>query len=169
MTLLRRCMKGIEYFHATLIFAVLIPLVCAVCFTSDPAGTTIFYLKCLLIAIPILLTDYAIRHIRNLILYVFFCIVVLAVMGGIVFGFLYMTKRNGGGGLYQMCYSIGILVETIAVAIMRFCDRIKAARRERGPTGARRTRFFEFSSALARMVFCCALSDWNLCDSQSAV
>ena len=97
MTLLRRCMKGIEHFHATLIFAVLIPLVCAVCFTSDPAGTTIFYLKCLLIVIPILLTDYAIRHIRSLFLYVFFCVVVFAAMGGVVFGFLHMTERNGGG------------------------------------------------------------------------
>lgn len=131
MTLLRQCMKSIEYFHATLIFAVLIPLVCAVCFTSDPAGTIIFYLKCLLIAIPIFLTDYAIRHIRSLFLYVFFCVVVLAMMGGVVLGFLYITKRDGGGGLYQICYSIGILVETIVVAVMRFCDRIKAARRVR--------------------------------------
>lgn len=131
MTLLRRCMKSIEYFHATLIFAVFIPLACAVCFTVDPAGTIIFYLKCLLIAIPILLTDYAIRHIRSLFLYVFFCIVVLAMMGGVVLGFLYIAKRGGGGGLYQMCYSIGILVETIVVAVMRFCDRIKAARRVR--------------------------------------
>lgn len=169
MKLLRRCMKGIEYSHATLIFAVLIPLACAVCFTSDPAGTIPFYLKCLLILIPILLTDYAVRHIRSLFLYIFFCIVVFAVMGGIVFCFSYMEERNGGGGLYQMCYSIGILVETIAVVIMRFCDRIKAARRERGSACARRTRFFESSSAFARMVFCCALFDWNLLECQNTV
>lgn len=131
MTLLRRCMKSIEYFHATLIFAVLIPLACAVCFTADPAGTIIFYLKCLLIVIPILLTDYAIRHIRSLFLYIFFCIVVFAIMGSIVLGFLYITKRGSGGSLYQMCYSIGILGETIVIAVMRFGDRIKAARRVR--------------------------------------
>lgn len=169
MTLLRRCMKGIEYFHATLIFAVLIPLVCAVCFTSDPAGTTIFYLKCLLIAIPILLTDYAIRHIRSLFLYVFFCIVVLAMMGGVVLGFLYIAKRGGGGGLYQMCYSIGILVETIAVAVMRFCDRIKAARREREDPLAPEEPGFLNLPALSRVWFFVVLYLIEICVTAKAL
>ena len=169
MTLLRRCMKGIEHFHATLIFAVLIPLVCAVCFTSDPAGTTIFYLKCLLIVIPILLTDYAIRHIRSLFLYVFFCVVVFAAMGGVVFGFLHMTERNGGGGLYQMCYSIGILAETIAVAIMRFCDRIKAARREREDPLAPEEPGFLNLPALSRVWFFVVIYLIGICMTAKAL
>lgn len=163
MKLLRRCMKGIEYSHATLIFAVLIPLACAVCFTSDPAGTIPFYLKCLLILIPILLTDYAVRHIRSLFLYIFFCIVVFAVMGGIVFCFWHMAERNGGGGLYQMCYSIGILVETIAVVIMRFCDRIKAARREREDPLAPEEPGFLNLPALSRVWFFVVLYLIGIC------
>lgn len=128
---LKWCMKVMEYLHATLIFAAFIPLACAVCYTSDPAGTIVFYLKCLLIAAPIFVTDYAIRHTRSLFLYIFLCIVLFAAMGCVVSGFVYLTERNGEGGLYQICYNVGILVETIAVSIMRFSDRIKAAKRKR--------------------------------------
>ncbi len=163
MNLLRRCIKGIEYFHATLIFAVLIPLVCAVCYTSDPAGTIIFYLKCLLIAIPILLTDYAIRHIRSLLLYVFFCMVVFAVMGGIAFGVWYVIERNGGGGLYAMCYCVGILAETIIVCAMRFCDRVKAAKRKReDPLAPEEPGFLNFP-ALSRVWFFVVLYLIGIC------
>lgn len=95
---LKWCMKVMEYLHATLIFATFIPLACAVCYTSDPAGTIVFYLKCLLIAAPIFVTDYAIRHTRSLFLYIFLCIVLFAAMGCVVSGFVYLTERNGEGG-----------------------------------------------------------------------
>ena len=47
---LNKSLKVMEYIHATLHFAVLLPLVYAVADLSDPAGTGVFYLKCLVIA-----------------------------------------------------------------------------------------------------------------------
>lgn len=68
---LNKSLKVMEYIHATLHFAVLLPLVYAVAGLSDPAGTGVFYLKCLVIAASVVLTDFAVKRTRNF-FYIFF-------------------------------------------------------------------------------------------------
>lgn len=163
MTLLRRCLKGIEYFHATLIFAVLIPLVCAVGYISSPEITVVFYLKCLLIVVPIILTDKAIRHFQSLFWYCLLCVLLFAMMGGAVAGFLFMADRDDGATLHDMCYSVGILMETTVIFVMRFCDRIKAARRKREDPLAPEEIGFLNDPALSRIWFFVGIYVLGLC------
>lgn len=67
---LNKSLKVMEYIHATLHFAVLLPLVYAVADLSDPAGTSMFYLKCLVIAASVVLTDFA-RSVPKTFLHIF--------------------------------------------------------------------------------------------------
>ena len=67
---LNRGLKIIEYIHAVLHFAILIPFVYAVAGLSDPAGVGVLYLKCLLAAVPVVLTDLAVRRVKSLVWYV---------------------------------------------------------------------------------------------------
>ncbi|MDE7184744.1 MAG: hypothetical protein K2O40_09790, partial [Lachnospiraceae bacterium] len=128
---LNKCLKVMEYIHATLHFAVLIPLVYAAAEMSDPAGTGLFYLKCLLIAVPVALTDVAVRRTKNLVTYVLSCAAVFAGLAGIMSLFLYIRVGAGNLAFAQRCYFGGILLETLILAGMRFYNRVKEAARER--------------------------------------
>ena len=92
---LNKCLKTMEYLHATLHFAVLIPLVYAVAELSDPAGTGVFYLKCLLVAVPVVLTDVAVRRTKSLAVYSLCCAVVCAALAGSMRLFLYASVGTG--------------------------------------------------------------------------
>ncbi len=128
---LNKCLKTMEYLHATLHFAVLIPLVYAVAELSDPAGTGVFYLKCLLVAVPVVLTDVAVRRTKSLAVYSLCCAVVCAALAGSMRLFLYASVGTGELSLSQRCYFGGILLETLILSGMRFYNRVKEAARER--------------------------------------
>ena len=57
-----------EYLHATLFFAMFVPLVYAGMKWTDPAGTGVLYLKCLLIIISVIVTEQAAKRVRSVIL-----------------------------------------------------------------------------------------------------
>ncbi len=128
---LNKCLKMIEYIHAVLHFAVLIPLVYAVAELSDPAGAGMLYLKCLLIAVPIVLTDIAVRRAQSLVVYILSCGAIIVCLAGEMRGVLYLSAGNGQLTLEQKCYVCGILVETLIIAGMRLYNRVKEAARER--------------------------------------
>ena len=116
----------LECIHATLVFALFIPFVYALCGFAPPEGTILFYLKCLLVAIPVSVTRTAVDRARTLGTYILVCAALLAVIYGI-------TADAGPGGftgLSALCYRLGLLAETAAIAGIRLVDRIKHRRWE---------------------------------------
>ncbi len=86
--------RVMEYLHATLFFAMFVPLVYAVAQWSDPAGTGMLYLKCLMIAVPVIVTERAARRGRSVVLYVLISLLLLAGMGGVTGGSLSCQVRG---------------------------------------------------------------------------
>ena len=128
---LNKSLKVMEYIHATLHFAVLLPLVYAVADLSDPAGTGVFYLKCLVIAASVVLTDFAVKRTRNFFTYFLCCALLFAGLAGGMRIFFYDSAAARKLALAQRCYFGGVLVETLLLAGMRFYNRVKEAARER--------------------------------------
>lgn len=125
-----RCMRWLEYAHAALIFALPVPLVCAVFGLTEPAGTPVLFIKCLLPAVPVIITDITAGRVRSLMIYLSVCTALLAGVYGIT---LYMPQLLGNGRLsaYQVCYGIGMLIETLIIGALRFQDRVSASQRRR--------------------------------------
>lgn len=90
-----------EYIHATLHFAVLLPLVYAVADLSDPAGTGVFYLKCLVIAASVVLTDFAVKRTRNFFTYFLCCALLFAGLAGGMRIFFYDSAAAGKLALHS--------------------------------------------------------------------
>ena len=66
------------YVHATLFFALMIPLLYTVAGLEDPAGAGVLYLKCLMVAIPVIVTERAAKCVKSLAVYVLICVGMLA-------------------------------------------------------------------------------------------
>lgn len=138
--ILSRCLKIIEYVHSTLFFALIIPLLYAVTEWSDPAGAGIFYMKCLLVAVPVVVTERAVKRTKSLVTYLAICMALTA-------GILCVTKLFGSSGAFAVCYRIGITVETVVIAAKRFQYRVKDARlEERDPLAGKEPEFLNTPS-----------------------
>lgn len=137
--------RVMEYLHATLFFAMFVPLVYAVAQWSDPAGTGMLYLKCLMIAVPVIVTERAARRGRSVVLYVLISLLLLAGMGGVTGGGIaFLSGERGVFESYQICYCAVLLAETFFVIVKRFADRVKAAKRKReDPLASRYISFLE--------------------------
>lgn len=141
---LQRGIKAMEYLHATLLFVMLMPLICAVVEWSDPAGMGALYLKCLLIAVPIIVTERAAKRVRSVILYMGISVLLLAGVGGVSGLIALLTSGGGRFGGYEICYCIVMILETFFVIMKRFVDRVRAAKWEREePLAAKRISFLE--------------------------
>ena len=73
--------KAMEYLHVTLLLALFVPLVYAVTGWSDPAGTAVLYLKCLLAAVPVVVTGLAAERLRSVVLYFLSGVLLLVCVG----------------------------------------------------------------------------------------
>lgn len=122
-----RHLEWIEWLHATLIFALLIPLACAVGDLPAPDGTAVFYVKCLFVAVPVAATQIAVRRAKTLGIYLLMCAALLAAVYAAVYGIPRLTGRYGFQGA-DVVYRIGMLVETAVIAAMRFMDRLRRIR-----------------------------------------
>lgn len=125
--ILSKMLKLMEYVHAVLLLALLIPLVYAVGKLVEPSGTLILYFKCLLIFVPIVITDQAAKCIKSLTLYFLACIALTVGIAGITGPFVYFVKQRDYLELNELCYFIGMTVETVLIAIKRFRDRLRQA------------------------------------------
>ena len=83
MMILNRSLKIIGYVHATLFFALMIPLLYTMAELSDPAGAGVLYMKCLLVSIPVIVTERAVKHTKSLVTYIVICVVLIAGIWGI--------------------------------------------------------------------------------------
>ncbi|MDE5825382.1 MAG: hypothetical protein K2H91_11970 [Lachnospiraceae bacterium] len=142
--MLRRGLKAVEYLHATLLFAMFVPLVYAVTEWSDPAGTGVLYLKCLLVAVPIIVTERAAKQVKSVILYFMISALLLAGVGGITRLIVFLTGERGAYKGYEICYCAVMLAETLFMIIKRFADRVKAAKwRREEPLAAKLVSFLD--------------------------
>ncbi len=116
--------KIIEWFHATLIFALLIPLFFAVGELSQNGGMAALYIKCLLIAVPIVITSISSQRARTLTRYMAVCALTVMVM-------FFLTcvgkERNAGNTVY----AVGIMSETVFIIGKRIADRLRLIRADK--------------------------------------
>lgn len=125
---MKKHMEIMEWLHATLIFSLLIPLVCALGAFTVPEGTVVFYLKCLLIAVPVAVTGIAAKRTKTLWGYLLVCIILLAAVCGMAAGIPYLLGQRGFPGYSAICCRIGMPVETVMIAIIWFTDRLRQIR-----------------------------------------
>lgn len=139
--MLSRSLKLMGYVHATLFFALMIPLVCTFAELEEPAGAGVLYLKCLLAAVPVIVTDRAAKRVKSLAAYIIICVLLIAGIWGI-------AGLSNASGAYDACYYIGMSVETFVIALKRMQRRLKesALRREREPFAAREAEFLDTPS-----------------------
>lgn len=115
-------MRVLTYLHATLIAMLVLPLLYALTEISDVNGEGILYLKCLLIFVPIMVTEIAVRRLKNLGIYVLSCIAVTVAVWGVI-----RLLFSDSGALYLIVMTI----ESLFVSFFRFKERIRLAIQEK--------------------------------------
>lgn len=121
-------LEYMEWLHATLIFALFIPFACAVGDLQVQDRTAVFYLKCLFVAAPVVITGIAVRRAKTLGIYILMCAALLAAVYGLVAGMPRLAGQRGFPGGGEACYRIGMLAETAVIAVMRLADRLRRIR-----------------------------------------
>ena len=113
--------KSAEWIHATLILALIMPLLYSLgAEQPDIIGQTLF-LKCLVIMLPIIATDFAVNKCRSLFTYLAVCAMIFAAtaaIGWIVAGSLHQSPILWG-------YMIILMAETAFVIINRMAERLQ--------------------------------------------
>ena len=115
-------MRVLTYLHATLISMLVLPLLYTLTETWDADSEVILYLKCLLIFVPIMVTEIAVRRLKNLGIYILSCIAVTMAVWGVI-----SLLFSGSGALYP----IVITTESLFVSFFRFKERIRLTRQEK--------------------------------------
>ena len=109
------------WIHTSLILAIIIPLLYALCVEDQAAIGPYLYLKCLIILLPIVITDLAAGRCRNLASYLFLCALVFAATGALAWilaGSLHDSVLFWG-------YFLLLLAETLSVIINRLTARLQ--------------------------------------------
>ncbi|MCM1267942.1 MAG: hypothetical protein NC302_08565 [Bacteroidales bacterium] len=136
-----RILKIIGYVHATLLLALLIPFLYAVIGLLDSAGAGALYGKCLLIAIPVIVTERAAKRTKYLAGYLAVCAVLLAGVCG-------AAVLLNAPGAYTVGYGLGMSAETVFLALKRLAARLAEApgRKEKDPLAAKKEEFLDTPS-----------------------
>ena len=116
-----RIKKTAGWLHSTLIMAIITPLLYALgAERQDTIGQTL-YLKCLLIAFPIIITDLAIERCRSLFSYLIISILAFAATGMIGWGIAGSIRDS----VMLWGYMLLLLGETAFVIICRIISRLQ--------------------------------------------
>lgn len=109
------------WIHTTLILAILIPLLYALCVQDQTAVGPYLYLKCLIILLPVAATDVAADRCRRFLTYLLFCTLIFAATG--ILGWtLAGSLRNS---MLLWGYLFLLLCETLFVIISRLTARLQ--------------------------------------------
>lgn len=76
------------------------------------------YLKCLLVAIPVIVTERAAKCVKNLVVYLLICV-------GLMSCIWFAAGLSNASGAYVVCYCIGMTAETFAISLKRLRGRLK--------------------------------------------
>lgn len=121
ITLRKRIRTYTGWIHASLILAIIIPLLYALCVEDQAAAGSHLYPKCLIILLPVVMTDLAADKCRSLLSYLFLCTLIFAATGAlawIVAGTLHDSLLFWG-------YFLLLLGETLFVIINRLTARLQ--------------------------------------------
>ena len=129
--ILAKILKLMEYAHATLFFALFIPLLYAVGQFLEPAGTIVLYLKCLLVVVPVVVTEQAVKRVKSLTLYILICMALTAGIACTTGTFVCFLHQRRYLEICELCYCIGMVLETVLIAIKRLRDRLREAARKK--------------------------------------
>ncbi len=110
------------WIHATLILALVIPLIYAMGMSQAASTEVKLYAKCLIIAFPVVLTSLAIKYCKNLLSYLMICIFIFAA----VFYMAWWLVPVDPDGTTMWGYVVMIILQTLLIIIMRFFDRVDA-------------------------------------------
>ncbi|MBE5877609.1 MAG: hypothetical protein E7290_12075 [Lachnospiraceae bacterium] len=158
--MLRRYIRQIlEWSHATLVLAVMIPVVYALALNSDNRYTHAvlvddIYWKCLLVAIPIVLSGVAVKRCKSMAGYTLVCILTLLLTGGLAwFVGPVMTKSA-----FLQGYVVFIILESFAVVAARYMERLNTitTRRDGDMDFVPRTGFLDKPRMPFMVAFACA-------------
>ncbi|WP_455714501.1 hypothetical protein [Anaerosporobacter sp.] len=120
MQLRNRIKSMTGWIHATLLLAIIIPVLYALGMKQEKSIETVLYYKSLLILFPIIVTSVAINKCKKLINYIIICIITIAIVGlsAWLLGPVLTNNKLMWG------YVIIIMFETIMVIVFRFTDRM---------------------------------------------
>ncbi|MDE6386540.1 MAG: hypothetical protein K2L82_01890 [Lachnospiraceae bacterium] len=112
--------KSAGWIHATLIIAIIIPLLYSMgAEPMDSIGQNL-YIRCLIILLPIVASDFAVEKCKGFLSYFITSIVIFAITGMISWSFSVSLNSN----MMSWAYQIMILCETVFVIIDRFAERL---------------------------------------------
>lgn len=143
--IVRRGLKLITYLHAVLILALPVPLLLALAELVKPEEMGIFYLKCLLVAIPVIAIERAAKYAKGPVVYLLLCAVVLAGVGCVTGLLPWALDQRKQLQAADLCYCVGMLAETFLIAVKHFQDRLREARCQKGddPFAAKEKSFWD--------------------------
>lgn len=114
------------WIHTVLIMAIVFPLLCALALEQQDIAGRHLYGKCMLIILPVVLTDYAVEKCRSMLTYLVISVLIFMVTG--IFGnFIGLSLPSMG----MTAGYVGVLsVETILVMIGRLMGRLHKKEKE---------------------------------------
>lgn len=124
----RKMQQIICWLHATLIFALIAPLLYALDFSEELRNTGLVYAKALLIVLPIAITYLAVRYCRSLFTYLLTSLLVLAGMTAMVW---FLGGIGAQTHLARICDTVLLAIETLLIIALRFRDRMQKIQEER--------------------------------------
>lgn len=122
---MRKAVKTIAgWLHATLILAILPPLLYVMGAGQRSGAGRTLYFRCLLIAVPVAVTGVAVKKCKGLVSYLLAC--------GLVFAATGLLARAAAGGLWRSGEAAGyivlLLAETLFVIVFRMLGRLHKKR-----------------------------------------
>lgn len=118
--------KSAEWIHATLILAIIMPLIyCLGAEQPDIIGQCL-YLKCLVIILPVIATDFAVSKCKGLLSYLMACTIICVVTS--VFGWTIAGRLHQSAVLW--IYMTVLMAETVFVIVNRMAERIQRKKDE---------------------------------------
>lgn len=116
--------KTVGWIHATLIMTIITPLLYSFGVKGPDATLQNLYFKCLVIVLPIVATDFAVRKCKGLLTYLAISTFVLAVTVSIGWLLTVSLRPN----LIFWVYMAVLFGETIYVIVIRISDRVRKKR-----------------------------------------
>lgn len=109
------------WIHTSLILAIIIPLIYALCVEDQTAVGPNLYLKCLIILFPVVITDLAADRCRNLLSYLILCALTFAATGTAA----WILAGSLRGSILIWGYLLLLLGETLFVIVNRLTARLQ--------------------------------------------
>jgi hypothetical protein len=117
--------KLLRYVHAAFMFIMIVPLFYAVGEVSVPDKTLIIFLKCMLVIIPLIITDKAIVSCKSLVSYGLIAVALIFGMYGITGVLPKLIYGRTSLEVYEFCYCVVLVAETFIIGVIRLSDRLK--------------------------------------------